>query len=300
MITATSLEDRVDAFVGRSYGRFQSWDAVNAPMIRQWREAINAGNDDSRVDPVVAPRTMLNVWMMRGLGNVRPFDSAGDDPYELAGLLREAGFKGVVATRCRQDYGRELRAGERLSSAVMVDCISGLKQTRLGAGYFVTLRHAYLVGEEPVGAMLFTTFHYVQGLSGTPTRLPQPGISADTRFFWVGLAADRLLAQRCNACGVVRHPPGPVCARCHSLAWSAIELSGGGALFSWTVVHHAAHPAFRYPHAIGLVALDEGPRMIAPLDDVPLDALTAGMRLHVKFRHADGEDRLPSFRPATG
>ncbi len=285
------------AYVGRSYGPYRAWDAVNAPMIRQWREAISAGNDDSEAPTDIAPRSMINVWMMRGLANGRPDDSVSEDPYELVGLLRAQGYVAVVATKCAQHYDRDLRAGERVESQVIVESISPKKATGLGEGYFLTLRHAYSVDGEPVGSMAFTTLHYAPKQEAKKVSPPQPGISDDTRFFWEGLKTDRLLAQSCDDCGTLRHPPGPVCTRCHSFAWSAVELSGRGTLHSWTVVHHAAHPAFDYPHMIGLVDLDEGVRIVAPLEDVAPDVLAAGLKLQVAFRNVADEDRLPAFRP---
>jgi len=292
-------------FVGRGYGEYRAWDPVNAPMIRQWREAIFAGNDDRDIDPERAPRSMINVWMMRGPADKRPSDSVSDDPYQLVEALRAAGFTGVVATQCRQDYRRDLRAGERVSSVVTIDRVSELKRTGLGEGYFVTLRHAYSIGDEPVAAMSFTTLHYrpkprdeAAAMAPEPRPAPPvPGISDDTRFFWDGLAEQRLLAQSCEGCGTLRHPPGPVCPSCHSFDWHAVDLGGRGALHSWTVVHHAAHPAFDYPHAIGLIDLDEGLRLVAPLQDVDDADLVAGRRFEVVFHMVEGEHRLPSFRP---
>lgn len=291
------LDVRLASFVGRSYGPYRAWDTVNAPMIRQWREAIAAGNDDAAADPDVAPRTMLNAWMMRGIGDRRPPDSIAADPYELVAMLREVGFVGVVATQSRQEYVRDLRVGDRLESRVVVDRVSGLKRTGLGTGYFVTLRHDYSVAGDPVGTMLFTTLHYRPAQRDKRPAPPQPGISDDTRFFWEGLEHDVLLAQKCDSCATLRHPPGPVCSKCHSLEWSAVELGGGGALYSWTVVHHAAHPAFSYPHAIGLIELDEGIRIVAPLVDVAGDDLVDGLRMRAQFHHVAVEHRLPSFRP---
>ena len=50
-----------------------------------------------------------------------------------------------------------------------------------------------------------------------------PTITPDTAFFWDGLKEHKLLIQRCAACGVLRHPPRPMCPRCNSLDWDAVD-----------------------------------------------------------------------------
>ena len=54
------------------------------------------------------------------------------------------------------------------------------------------------------------------------TRLA-PTISPDTEFFWNGLREHKLLIQRCKGCGTVRNPPQPMCPKCRSLDWDAIN-----------------------------------------------------------------------------
>ena len=55
MTAADETGRQLAAYVGRAYGPYRAWDAVNAPMIRQWREAVSAGNDDATADPDFAP-----------------------------------------------------------------------------------------------------------------------------------------------------------------------------------------------------------------------------------------------------
>ncbi|HVN49836.1 MAG TPA: zinc ribbon domain-containing protein, partial [Acidimicrobiales bacterium] len=57
---------------------------------------------------------------------------------------------------------------------------------------------------------------------------PAPATTRDTAFFWEALKERRLLIQRCAACGALRHPPRPMCPRCHSLDWDTVEASGHG------------------------------------------------------------------------
>ena len=75
----------------------------------------------------------------------------------------------------------------------------------------------------------------------SPARLA-PSTSPDTQFFWDGLKERRLLVQRCDGCGTLRHPPRPMCPRCHSLEWTAIESSGRGTILSAVVMRHPQYP----------------------------------------------------------
>jgi uncharacterized OB-fold protein len=306
---------RARALVGREYGPYLAWDPVNAPMIRQWCEAMGVNNpvylDEGAAvasphGGLVAPVAMLNVWLMRGVADRRPEGSSQVDPREAANILAENGFPAVVATVCEQEYDRYLVPGDRLSATVVMESISEEKTTALGVGHFITLRTDYRDQHgEPVGRMRFTTLQYApaQKAAAAPERPnrpspPQPGISQDTQFFWDGLKEDRLLIQRCASCGELRHPPGPVCTRCHSFDWDTVQASGRGTIYSYVVMHHPKLPAFDYPHVVGLVELEEGVRLVASLVGVDPTDVRIGTPVQVEFEHAEGEHRAPVFRPA--
>ena len=125
---------------------------------------------------------------------------------------------------------------------------------------------------------------------------PQPSLNADTAFFWEGLQKGRLLIQRCEACGLLRHPPGPSCTRCHSFAWDTQTSTGVGFLVSFVVVHRPRHPAFDYPLAVGLIELEGGVRMVAPLAIDNQLSIEIGMPLRVVIEPIAGEHRLPKFQ----
>lgn len=294
-------------FVGRQYGTLRAWDPVNQPMIRQWCEAL--GNDNPLyLDPdfavgsvhgaIVAPPSMLNVWLMPGVVGRRPSGSPADDPSEIFRFLGDAGYGGVVATDCEQDYVRYIRPGEHLTQSIRVESISEEKRTALGDGHFVTTLRTYrTLAGEAVGTMRFGFLCYRPPRAGRAPP-PQPGISDDTRFFWDGLKANKLLIQRCAACGLLRHPPGPVCMECHSFAWDTVEATGRGTVYSFVVMHHPQLPAFDYPHPVALVQLEEGTRLVAPLTGIDPAAIAIGMPVQVVFDNVDGEHRMPQFAPA--
>ncbi len=126
-------------------------------------------------------------------------------------------------------------------------------------------------------------------------RRPRPAITQDNAFFWEGIAAGRLLLQRCQ-CGRLRHPPGPVCPVCHSFDWKPVEVTGRGRVYSWVVAHHPAIPPFEYPNPIGLVELEEGPRIVANLVGVAPDEIRVGMPVACEIVEVEEGFKLPRFR----
>lgn len=134
-------------------------------------------------------------------------------------------------------------------------------------------------------------------VADVPTRgRLQPAVNQDTQFFWDAAASGRLAIQRCRECGKLRHPPGPACPRCHSLAWAPTDVSGRGKLHSFTVVHHPPVPGFLGPAIIVLVDLDEGVRLVSNIGGVDPATLVIGESLEVHFVPQDEGWTAPQFR----
>ena len=70
------------------------------------------------------------------------------------------------------------------------------------------------------------------------SQIIRPVRNQDTDFFWEGTQQGELRLQTCNACGELRHPPGPVCPSCHAMDRGYVVASGRGTIFSF-LVHHA-------------------------------------------------------------
>jgi hypothetical protein len=125
-----------------------------------------------------------------------------------------------------------------------------------------------------------------------------PSTDADTGFFWEGARQHRLLIQRCTSCGVLRHPPGPMCPHCNSLDRDAVEASGRGRVYSFVMPQYPPYPWFDYPYIVALVELEEGTRLVTNLVDVDPADVTIGMDVRVRFDHFDNDLVLPQFVPA--
>ncbi|MFF6885102.1 bifunctional MaoC family dehydratase N-terminal/OB-fold nucleic acid binding domain-containing protein [Streptomyces sp. NPDC012421] len=307
------LYERLKAFEGRPAavgGRGK--DPVNLPMIRHWCEAMGDTNPAYRGPDAVAPPTMLQAWTMGGLSG---HEDRSEGYGELLGLLDGAGYTSVVATDCEQEYLRPLRPGDEVSFDAVVESVSPRKTTKLGTGHFVTTRMDVRAGGELAGTHRFRILKYAPAprppkrskplespklpespkLSERPRR-PRPVINRDNAGFWEGVAAHRLLIQRCTGCGTLRFPWLPGCNDCGAPEWETVEASGDGTVFSYVVMHHPPFPAFDPPYAVGLIELAEGVRMISDVVGVPYDKVRIGMPVRLEFLRVDEELELPVFR----
>jgi uncharacterized OB-fold protein len=137
---------------------------------------------------------------------------------------------------------------------------------------------------------------------GEPDRTarPAPIVTDDSAVFWDAADEGRLVAQRCAACGRLRHPPRPMCPTCHSLDVDVVTLAGTGAVYSYAILHHPQNPAFDYPVLGALIDLDEGIRVMSNLVDVDKEDIRVGMRVEVCFVETSGGHHVPVFRPTVG
>jgi len=125
--------------------------------------------------------------------------------------------------------------------------------------------------------------------------------TAVTRPFWEACARRELRLQRCTGCGRFRHPPLPGCPQCGGPDSEWPLLSGRGAIFSFTIVHHAAFPSLQgdVPYAIVVVELEDAPgaRLISNVPSVDPAALRIGLPVEVAWDAVRPDLVLPRFRP---
>jgi len=131
---------------------------------------------------------------------------------------------------------------------------------------------------------------------------PIPHPTPDTQPYWDGLAAGKMLIQRCKDCGKLRHYPRPVCDACWSMAHDWVAASGHATLHSWTVCHHPFHMGFKAesPYVLLTVDLAEGVRAMGQLRGTDASALKLGMKMELGFEPTAEGPVLPVFRLARG
>lgn len=121
--------------------------------------------------------------------------------------------------------------------------------------------------------------------------------------FWQAAREGRLAIQRCTGCRTWIHAPAMLCPACGSAELGFEQVSGQGALFSWTVIKEAPAPGFRdrVPLIVGIVELAEQPHLLlaANVLGVAEADLRLGMPLMVEFEPLGEDCALPQFRAQT-
>jgi uncharacterized OB-fold protein len=235
----------------------------------------------------------------------------GDPLGAMIAVLDEAGYTSIVATNSEQTYHRYLRHGERVEVRTRLLDVVGPKRTALGEGWFVTTESTWYVGVEPVATMQFRVLKFrppapapepAAGQAPEPAagQAPEPApaavgemlrpvVSRDTAFFWAGTAIGELRVQRCGACGLLRHPPGPACPACGEMRPEHVVAAGTGEIYSYVVHHHPPVPGRQLPFIVALVALTEGVRMVGEIRGATPDQVRIGAPVHVEFARVDDD-----------
>jgi uncharacterized OB-fold protein len=134
-----------------------------------------------------------------------------------------------------------------------------------------------------------------------PTRRPNRNL--ETAAFWDACAQGRLSLPKCDDCGEFIWYPRLFCPFCASTAVTYTDVSGFGAVYSFTVMRRGAGVYRDFsPYVLAYVRLDEGPVMLTNLVDLDPDSARIGLPVQVIFEPADdgsGDqvDSIPRFTP---
>ena len=131
--------------------------------------------------------------------------------------------------------------------------------------------------------------------------MPRPQPTMDDEDFWHGCTEQRLQFQCCSDCGVYRHPPSPLCPRCHSIRTELIEAPHEAEIFTFTVIHYAAHPAVaaRLPYVAAVVTFPsmKGVRLVTNVTDIDPSKVRIGMKVTLWWDDIGDGMYLPRFAP---
>ena len=107
--------------------------------------------------------------------------------------------------------------------------------------------------------------------------------------FYHFISEKKLMAAKCNKCGIVLLPPKPMCTNCLSTKLKWINLDGIGKLLSYTIIH-IAPTQFQSiaPYTVGIVELNSGLRLPGMIrneyaENIAEDRVKVGMDLKIDF-----------------
>jgi uncharacterized OB-fold protein len=137
-----------------------------------------------------------------------------------------------------------------------------------------------------------------------PPDLPIPAPEPWELQFWDFCRQRTLRFQSCMACGQIRHPPVPCCPVCRSFDDRWVEATDDAELFTFTIVHHIAHPVLRhavpYNAAVVMFPSLQSVRLVTNIVDCPDEDLRVGLKLTLSWEEPQPGSVLPRFRPAGG
>lgn len=111
--------------------------------------------------------------------------------------------------------------------------------------------------------------------------------------FYKFIGERRLMAAKCQRCTSLLLPPRAVCTKCFSTDLEWVELKKRGKLMTYTVIQF---PPVQFqsmaPYAVGIVELEDGPRLLGMIRDVKPEEIKVGMDLTIDF-----DTDLPSQWP---
>lgn len=135
--------------------------------------------------------------------------------------------------------------------------------------------------------------------SGYEKTLPSP--TPLTKPFWDACANHQLKMQFCAACNEwIWYPKAwcPSCGKRESVEWR--ELSGRGKVYSFTVIRQVIDnsPAFNkdIPFVIGLIELEEGPRIYSNVTGSKPEEVSIGDEVVTYFDDVAPGVSLPKFK----
>jgi len=130
----------------------------------------------------------------------------------------------------------------------------------------------------------------------TGRAVPKPSVYVDTKPFWYGAKAGKLVLQYCRDTGQFQHYPRPVSifTGSRNLEWR--EVVGKGTIYACTVIR-VPGPGLdgRLPLSVATVQLDEGVRILGNILNKNADTVKIGQRVEVAWDRLSDDVQYPAF-----
>ena len=131
----------------------------------------------------------------------------------------------------------------------------------------------------------------------------------NSKDFYTALDTAQLIGSKCENCGAFAIPQRKICPRCHSTHTKIVTYSGRGKLAAYTVIFvppvmmaEAGYSA-KNPYCVGIVELEEGPRVSAQILEVDVqnpENIRIGTEMTMEtIKRGEGENQSTflAFKP---
>ena len=115
------------------------------------------------------------------------------------------------------------------------------------------------------------------------------------QYFHTQLQAGVFTIQRCGQCNDSIFYPRMICPHCGSDDLQWYQPSGKGTVYSTTIVRNKPEKGGDYN--VALIDLEEGPRMMSRVENIPPDQVKIGLAVSVSIKQTD-DSALLVFVPA--
>ena len=101
---------------------------------------------------------------------------------------------------------------------------------------------------------------------------------------------NRLEAAKCTKCGKTFFPPRLVCNNCNGREFEQFKMQRTGKVVTHTIIRTPADEfSGEAPFALGIIQMDDGPRLTSQIVDVAFEEIKIGMPVKLEFRRISSE-----------
>ena len=128
-------------------------------------------------------------------------------------------------------------------------------------------------------------------------RKPRPTIDPDSKTYWEAAKSNKLMIQHSIDTNEYFLYSKQLTNTQDSINIEWKEVSGLGEIYSYTIIHSPAGPAFanEVPYVVASITLNEGARIISNIITDNIDDISIGDKVRVVFEKQDDEFTIPKF-----
>ena len=126
---------------------------------------------------------------------------------------------------------------------------------------------------------------------------PRPTIDPDSKTYWEAAKSNKLMIQHSIDTNEYFLYSKQLTNTQDSINIEWKEVSGLGEIYSYTIIHSPAGPAFanEVPYVVASITLNEGARIISNIITDNIDNISIGDKVRVVFEKQDDEFTIPKF-----